>query len=326
MAEPAPRGSNLVEAAIPARTSDRRGAAIEGRGAWRLAWTRFRRDRVGVASVIVILAIVVVAVGAPLIAQLVGHDPNAQFRDIGLSPEGIPVAPNRTFWFGTDDLGRDVLVRVAYGARISLVAGVLASGLAVAVGVVVGLTAGYFGSTVDAILSRFMDVVLSFPYLLFALALVSIIGPSLPLSIVVIAFFSWASVGRVIRGQTLSLREREFVEAARALGASDLRIMFVDILPNLTAPIAVYATLLIPLSIVFEATLSFLGLGIVPPTPAWGEMLSSSVAYYKVAWWFVLAPGAALLVTTLAFNLFGDSVRDALDPRGELLFHKNRRS
>jgi peptide/nickel transport system permease protein len=325
MADLAPRRSNLVEAAVRARTSDR-GAAIEGRGAWRLAWARFRRDRVGVASVIVILAIVLVAVGAPFIAQLVGHDPNAQFRDIGLSPEGIPVAPNRTFWFGADELGRDVLVRVAYGARISLVAGVLASSLAVAVGVVVGLTAGYFGSTVDAVLSRFMDVVLSFPYLLFALALVSIIGPSLPLSIVVIAFFSWASVGRVIRGQTLSLREREFVEAARALGASDLRIMFVDILPNLTAPIAVYATLLIPLSIVFEATLSFLGLGIVPPTPAWGEMLSSSVAYYKVAWWFVLAPGAALLVTTLAFNLFGDSVRDALDPRGELLFHKNRRS
>ena len=305
---------------------DSGAAMIEGRGPWRLAWIRFRRDKVGIASAIVIVAIVLVALGAPIIAQLVGHDPNAQFRDTGLSPEGIPVGPNRTFLFGTDDLGRDVLVRVAYGARISLVAGVLASSLAVVVGVVVGLTAGYFGKAVDAALSRFMDVVLSFPYLLFALALVSIIGPSLPLSIVVIAFFSWASVGRIIRGQTLSLREREFVEAARSLGASDLRIMFVDILPNLTAPIVVYATLLIPLSIVFEATLSFLGLGIVPPTPAWGEMLSSSVAYYKVAWWFVLAPGAALLITTLAFNLLGDSIRDALDPRGELLFHKRGRS
>ena len=286
---------------------------------------RFRRDRVGIASAIVILIIVVVALAAPLIAQLVGHDPNAQYRDIGLSPEGIPVGPGHTFLFGTDDLGRDVLVRVAYGARISLVAGVLASSLAVVVGVVVGLTAGYFGSAVDAVLSRFMDVVLSFPYLLLALALVSIIGPSLPLSILVIAFFSWASVGRVIRGQTLSLREKEFVEAARSLGAGNLRIMFVDILPNLTAPIVVYATLLIPLSIVFEATLSFLGLGIVPPTPAWGEMLSDSVAYYKVAWWFVIAPGAALLITTLAFNLLGDSVRDALDPRGELVLRRGRR-
>ena len=297
---------------------------IAARGPWRLAWARFRRDRVGIASAIVILAIVVVALAAPLIAQLVGHDPNAQYRDIGLSPEGIPVGPGRTFLLGTDDLGRDVLVRVAYGTRISLVAGVLASSLAVVVGVVVGLTAGYFGSVVDAVLSRFMDVVLSFPYLLLALALVSIIGPSLPLSILVIAFFSWASVGRVIRGQTLSLREKEFVEAARSLGAGDLRIMFVDILPNLTAPIVVYATLLIPLSIVFEATLSFLGLGIVPPTPAWGEMLSSSVAYYKVAWWFVMAPGAALLITTLAFNLLGDGVRDALDPRGELTLHRRR--
>lgn len=299
---------------------------IKGRGPWRLAWMRFRQDRVGIVSASVILAIVVVALAAPWIAQLVGHDPNAQYRDIGLSPEGIPVGPGRTFLFGTDDLGRDVLVRVVYGTRISLLAGMLASSLAVVVGVVVGLTAGYFGSAVDAVLARFMDVVLSFPYLLLALALVSIIGPSLPLSIVVVAFFSWASVGRVIRGQTLSLREKEFVEAARSLGASDLRIMFIDILPNLTAPIVVYATLLIPLSIVFMATLSFLGLGIVPPTPAWGEMLASSVAYYKVAWWFVLAPGAALLITTLAFNLLGDSVRDALDPRGELVFRRGRRA
>lgn len=326
MAELAPRGSGAGRV-VEIRRGPRAGAAqIEGRGPWRLAWMRFRHDKIGVASAIVILAIVIVAIGAPLVAMLVGHDPNAQFRDTGLSPEGIPVGPNRTFLLGTDDLGRDVMVRVAYGARISLVAGILASSLAVVIGVLVGLTAGYFGSGIDAVLSRFMDVVLSFPYLLFALALVSIIGPSLPLSIVVIAFFSWASVGRVIRGQTLSLREKEFVEAARSLGAGDLRIMFVDILPNLTAPIVVYATLLIPLSIVFEATLSFLGLGIVPPTPAWGEMLSDSVAYYKVAWWFVLAPGAALLITTLAFNLFGDSIRDALDPRGDLLLHKSRRS
>ncbi|MGH7765725.1 MAG: ABC transporter permease [Candidatus Dormibacteraceae bacterium] len=324
MAEGAPSEARALSVGQIQRTPA--ASEVEGRGPLRLAWSRFRGDRVGIASAIVILLIVALALAAPLIAQFVGHDPNAQYRDIGLSPEGIPVGPSRTFLFGTDDLGRDVFVRVVYGTRISLVAGVLASGLAVLVGVLVGLTAGYFGSTVDAVLARSMDVVLSFPYLLFALALVSIIGPSLPLSIVVIAFFSWASVGRVVRGQTLSLREKEFVEAARSLGASDLRIMFVDILPNLTAPIVVYATLLIPLSIVFEATLSFLGLGIVPPTPAWGEMLAGSVAYYKVAWWFVIAPGAALLITTLAFNLLGDSIRDALDPRGQLLFHRGRRT
>jgi peptide/nickel transport system permease protein len=215
-----------------------------------------------------------------------------------------------------------VLVRVAYGARISLLVGVVASTTAVFIGVVIGLTAGYFGGAVDTFLSRFMDVVLSFPFLLSAIALVSLVGPSLWISILVIAFFTWASVGRVVRGQTLSHKEKEYVEASRSLGASDLRIMFVDILPNLAAPVIVYLTLLIPAAIAFEATLSFLGLGVVPPTPTWGNMLSESLGYYRVAWWFVLFPGAALLITTLSFNLLGDSVRDALDPRGERLFRR----
>jgi peptide/nickel transport system permease protein len=223
---------------------------------------------------------------------------------------------------GTDDLGRDVLVRVAYGAQISLLAGVVAATVAVAVGVVVGLTAGYFGGTTDSFLARAMDVVLAFPFLLFAIAVVSIVGPSLRLAIAIIAFFSWAAVGRVVRGQTLSIKEKEYVEAARSLGASDLRIMFVDIFPNLLAPVLVYLTLLIPAAIVFEATLSFLGLGVVPPTPSWGNMLAESLNYYRVAWWFVLVPGVALLVTTLAFNLIGDSIRDAFDPRGERLFRR----
>ena len=189
-------------------------------------------------------------------------------------------------------------------------------------GALVGLVAGYFGGIVDTVLARLMDVVLSFPFLLFAIALVSITGPGLWVSIFVIAFFSWASVGRVVRGQTLSLRERDFVEAARSLGAGDLRIMFVDILPNLVAQVIVYLTLLIPAAVVFEATLSFLGLGVVPPAATWGNMLSESLGYYRVAWWFVLFPGAALLVTTLAFNLLGDSVRDAFDPRGDRLFRR----
>jgi peptide/nickel transport system permease protein len=165
-----------------------------------------------------------------------------------------------------------------------------------------------------------MDVVLSFPFLLFAIALVSVAGPSITVSVLVIAFFSWAAVGRIVRGQTLSIREREYVEAARSLGAGDLRIMVVDVLPNLVAPVIVYATLLIPTAIVFEATLSFLGMGVVPPTPTWGNMLSDSLQYYQVAWWFVLFPGLALLITTLAFNLLGDGVRDALDPSTERHF------
>jgi peptide/nickel transport system permease protein len=165
-----------------------------------------------------------------------------------------------------------------------------------------------------------MDVVLSLPYLVFAIALVSLLGPSLTISVAVIAFFSWASVGRIVRGQVLSIKEREFVEAARSVGASHLRIMFVDILPNVLAPTIVYATMLIPLSIVFESTLSFLGIGVLPPTATWGNMLSESIAYYRVAWWFVAFPGLALLITTMAFNLLGDCVRDAFDPGGSRRF------
>jgi peptide/nickel transport system permease protein len=293
---------------------------IEGRSPLRLAFARLRRDRVAVASAVVILLLVVVALGAPVIAHLIGHDPATQYRDTGLTPAGLPVGPNRHFWFGTDNLGRDVFVRVLYGTRISLLVGVLSTLLAVALGVVIGVTAGYFQGATDTVLARFMDVVLSFPFLLFAIALVSVAGPSIMVSVLVIAFFSWAAVGRIVRGQTLSIREREYVEAARSLGASDLRIMAVDVLPNLVGPVIVYTTLLIPTAIVFEATLSFLGMGVVPPTPTWGNMLSDSLQFYQVAWWFVLFPGLALLITTLAFNLLGDGVRDALDPGTERLF------
>jgi peptide/nickel transport system permease protein len=171
---------------------------------------------------------------------------------------------------------------------------------------------------VDTVLSRTMDLVMSVPFLLCAIALVSVLGPSLSLSIAVIVFFSWTGLARVIRGQVLALRHREFVEAARSLGASRTSIMFRDILPNLVVPIIVYTTLMIPAAIVFEATLSFLGLGVIPPTPTWGNMLSDSIAFYRVAWWFVVFPGAALLITTLAFNLLGDSVRDAFNPRRDV--------
>ncbi len=188
------------------------------------------------------------------------------------------------------------------------------------IGVVVGLAAGFLGGVVDTLLARLIDVVLSIPFLLVAIALVSITGPSLLVTVLVIGFFSWASVARIVRGQVLSLREREFVEAARSLGASDRRIMFVDILPNILAPIIVYASLLIPVVIVVEATLSYLGLGLAPPTADWGGMISDAQNYYTTSWWFMVFPGAALLLTTLAFNLFGDGVRDAFDPRSDRIF------
>lgn len=290
--------------------------AIQGRSPLRLAWARLRRDPVAVGSATVLVLLAAMALAAPAIAHAVGHGPDDQYHDVGLTTAGLPVGPSHRFLLGTDNLGRDILVRVAYGARISLLVGVAATLLATVAGVVVGLVAGYLGGVVDLVLARTMDVVLSFPYLLFAIALVSVFHPSLAISIFVIAFFSWAAMGRIVRGQTLSIREKEYIEAAWSVGSGTLRVMFVEVLPNLVAPVIVLATLLVPTAIVFEATLSFLGLGVAPPTPTWGGMLSDSVSFYRVAWWFPLFPGLALLTTTLAFNLLGDSVRDALDPGG----------
>jgi ABC-type dipeptide/oligopeptide/nickel transport system permease subunit len=314
------------ETEIPTSTPDTvaagTGRMIEGRSPWALAWMRLRRDRVAMISLVVIVIVVLVAIFAPVVASVTGHPPNEQYRETGLTPDGLPKGPTGEFVLGTDDLGRDILVRIAYGARISLLVGVAATALTVAIGVVVGLAAGFLGGFVDTVLARLIDVVLSVPFLLAAIALVSVTGPSLTVTVLVIGFFSWSSVARIVRGQVLSLREREFVEAARSLGASDRRIMFIDILPNVLAPVIVYTTLLIPVVIVVQATLSFLGLGLAPPTPDWGGMISEAQAYYTTAWWFIVFPGAALLITTLAFNLFGDGVRDAFDPRTARLLKK----
>ena len=278
------------------------------------SWVAGIPASVGSAAVIVLA--VLFAVCAPLVAQWVGHGPTEQFRETGLSSAGIPVGPNEEFLLGTDQLGRDVFVRLAYGARVSLLVGVMASLIASAIGVIVGTIAGFFGGVVDTVLSRIIDLVMSVPFLLVAIALVSVLGSSLGLSIAVIVFFSWASLARVIRGQVLAIREREFIEAARSLGESRWSMMFRDVMPNLVVPIIVYTTLMIPAAIVFEATLSFLGLGIVPPTPSWGNMLADAAngSMYLVAPWMVLVPGLALLALTLAFNLLGDGLRDALDP------------
>lgn len=293
-------------------------AAIVGRTPVQLAWRRIRRDKVALVSVGVIVMLVLVAVLAPLVCDLIGQEPNAQDRGPeGLTLDGIPVGPSGAHWLGTDESGRDVLARIIYGSRISLIVGVVATAVQVLIGVIIGLSAGYYGGKVDTVLSRTMDVVLSFPFILTALTIVARTGPSFYVSIAVISFFGWSSIGRIVRGQVLALREREFVEAARSLGARDLRIMRVDILPNLVGPLIVYSTLLIPVNIVSEATLSFLGLGVVPPTATWGSMLSEAARIYDVAWWYLTFPALALLMTTLAFNLLGDSLRDALDPRAD---------
>jgi ABC-type dipeptide/oligopeptide/nickel transport system permease subunit len=298
--------------------------AIRGRSPFALAFDRLRRDRGAMISLTVIILIILVAVAAPLFSLITGHGPNHQYRTPNaLSASGQPHAPSGTFWFGTDDQGRDVLVRTVYGARISLMVGFGATALTIVIGLLVGLVTGYFGGLVDTVLARIIDMVLSIPYLLFAIALVAILGHiNIWVVMLVIAAFGWASVGRIIRGQVISVREREFVEAARSLGASDWRIIFVDILPNVIAPAIVFSTLLLPVSVVSEAALSYLGVGIPPPTADWGQMISNAQALYQVAWWYLFFPGMALLITTLAFNIFGDGVRDAFDPRSDRLFAK----
>jgi peptide/nickel transport system permease protein len=293
------------------------GKRVEGRGPWRLAFERLRKDRVAKISAGIIVLIALLAVLAPVFASLTGHAPNQPFVNIGENAEGGPVPPSPTFWFGTDSSGRDLFVRVLYGAQISLLVGVVATAISMAIGVVFGLAAGYLGGIVDSVIARFVDVVLAVPFLVLAIAIAYIVGPSLWLVIVIVGGLGFTYPARIVRGQVISLREKEFVLAARALGASPWRIMFVDLLPNVMAQVIVYGTLLIPVSIVTEAALSFLGVGVPPPTADWGAMISDASNYYQYGyWWYLLFPSLALLILTLAFNILGDSVRDAFDPRG----------
>jgi peptide/nickel transport system permease protein len=276
-------------------------------------------------AAVFIVALVVVAIAAPLVINLVGaRPPNAQSTEY-LDSFGTPTGPSSDNLFGVDKLGRDLFSRVIYGARVSLEVAILATALSVTLGVIVGMVAGYYRGLVDTVLSRFIDVLLAFPILLLALGigaacslgkgcLGGLIQPGLWVVIFVIAFVNWTYIARIIRGQVLSLREKEFVEAARALGASNSRIIFREILPNLVAPIIVYSTLIIPTNVLFEAALSFLGVGVQPPNPSWGAMIADATEIFDTAWWYMVFPGAALLLTVLAFNLLGDAVRDALDP------------
>lgn len=310
---------------------DRFERAFEGvaaRSPLQLFWRRLRADRVAMGALVVTVAIVVVALLAPLVVAVLGA-PGPNVQDTGaVDSFGTPLGPGADHLFGVDPLGRDVLARTVYGARVSLLVGFVGTAVAVVLGVTVGLLAGYYRGWVDTLLSRTVDVVLSFPVLLLGIGIASAcslgngcfggaITPGLRTVIFVIALVSWTSIARVVRGQVLSLREREFVLAARSLGASNRRIVFREILPNLAAPVIVYSSLLLPQTILFEAALSFLGIGVSPPTASWGAMIASAAENFDTQWWYMLFPGAALLVTVLAFNLLGDGVRDALDPRAE---------
>jgi ABC-type dipeptide/oligopeptide/nickel transport system permease subunit len=299
---------------------------IAARSPLQLFWRRFRSDRVAITALGFIVLLIIVAITAPLIVKAMNLHPLNNPDTNELDQFGQPIGPNSAHPFGVDELGRDVFARVLYGARVSLEVAFISTGLAVAIGVAVGTLAGFFGGWMDTVLSRIMDVILAFPILLLAIGLSSactlgngclggLITPGRTTLIVVIALSSWPYIGRIIRGQVLSLREKEFVEAARSLGASSTRIMGREILPNLVAPIIVYTSLILPTNVLYEAALSYLGVGVQPPTASWGQMIATASPIFDSAWWYMLFPGVALVLTVLAFNLVGDGLQDALDPR-----------
>ncbi len=351
---------------------------VAARTPWQLFWRNFKQDRLAIAGLVFIVLLVVAAIAAPLITNLLGASPPNEINTDALDSFGTPTGPSSEHLFGVDPLGRDVLSRTLYGARVSLEVALISTALATLIGVVLGLIAGFFRGWVDSGISRLMDVLLAFPALLLALGLaaacslgdgcavstpvqfaglatvvVGLLGIALALlrgrremvsaSLVVVGFgvffallgtlfeikiepgagvvifvitlVSWTYIARIVRGQVLSLREKEFVEASRSLGASDARIVFREILPNLIVPIIVYATLILPTIILLEAALSFLGAGVQPPNASWGAMIAEATSVFDTAWWYMLVPGLALLFTVLAFNVVGDGLSDALNPR-----------
>ncbi|MCC3767149.1 ABC transporter permease [Streptomyces sp. UNOC14_S4] len=307
-------------------------AQIQGRSLTQIAWIRFKRDKVAVAGGVVVVLLILLAVLAKPIESVFGLDPN-QFHQELIDPEKL--APKGAFggmsWehpLGVEpQYGRDILARIIEGSWVSLIVATGATVLSVVIGAVLGVVAGFYGGWVDSAISRLMDTFLAFPLLLFAISISAALqdgafglsGLPLRISVLifVIGFFNWPYMGRIVRAQTLSLREREFVEASRSLGARGPFILFRELLPNLVAPILVYSTLLIPTNILFEAALSFLGVGIAPPQASWGGMLTNAVGLYEADPQYMFVPGLAIFLTVLAFNLLGDGLRDALDPRSK---------
>jgi peptide/nickel transport system permease protein len=264
-------------------------------------------------AVIGLAIVAVVVLGALLAPWLTNFDPDQQMFD-GLTLTGEPLPPNATFWLGTDLLGRDLLTRILYGARTSLIIGLVANGIALIIGTLVGVTAGYFRGWVGSILMRFTDLMMAFPALLLAICLAAVFQPSLWIVALVIALVNWVQTARVTYTQTSSLAEREFIDAERTIGASSARILFRHILPHLVPTIIVWGTLGISTTVLLEATLSYLGIGVQPPTPSWGNIIFENQTYFQAAPWLVFFPGAAILALALAFNLIGDALRDILDP------------
>src|SRR3954471_817251 len=264
-------------------------------------------------AVIGLAIIAIVVAGAILAPWLTGYDPNEQFFD-GLTLEGAPLPPNAAYWLGTDLLGRDLLTRILFGARTSLVIGIVANGAALLIGTLVGVTAGYFRGWIGSALMRFTDLMMAFPALLLAICLAAVFQPSLWIVAMVIALVNWVQTARVIYTETSSLAEREFIDAERTIGAGAPRILFRHILPHLLPTIIVWGTLGISTTVLLEATLSFLGIGVQPPTASWGNIIFENQTYFQAAPWLVFFPGAAILALALAFNLVGDVLRDILDP------------
>jgi len=301
-------------------------APVAARSPLQLFWRRFRKDKVALVAATFILLLIVVAIFAPLIRNILGTPaPNVGNTD-ALDDFGLPSGPSSEHWFGVDVLGRDIFSRVLDGARVSLLVAFVGTGLSVIIGVTMGMISAFYRGWVDTFIARLIDVLLAFPVLLLGLGLASAcstkdgclggaLEPGLKVVITIIVISNWPYVARIIRGQVLSLREKEFVEAAKSLGASNRRIIFREILPNLVAPIIVYTTLFIPANIILEASLSFLGVGVTPPQASWGSMLSDAATIFASAWWYMLFPGLALVLTVLAFNLVGDGMQDALNPK-----------
>jgi peptide/nickel transport system permease protein len=268
-------------------------------------WQRLRRNRMAMAGAAIVLAMFFLAILAPAI----GRDPGAIDIAHRLQPPGL------AYPLGTDDLGRDVLVRILYGARISLLVGFVAVGIATFIGILLGAMAGYYGRWIDALIMRFVDIMLCFPTFFLILAVIAFLKPSIWNIMIIIGLTSWMGVARLVRAEFLSLRERDFVLAARAIGAKDARIIFRHILPNAISPVLVSATLGVAGAILTESALSFLGIGVQPPTPSWGNMLIAGKQTLGTAWWLSVFPGMAILITVLGYNLLGEGLRDAMDPR-----------
>jgi peptide/nickel transport system permease protein len=286
-----------------------------------VVWRRLRRDRAAMLGVVLATVIVLAALLAPLLSP---HDPTEQFRD-GLTLQGEPMPStlltgSARFPLGTDASGRDLLSRILYGARVSLLVGVLANLMAVALGTLIGSVAGFFGGWAEIVLMRLTDTVMAFPTLLLAMTLVAILKPSVWIIILVIGAVYWTWIARVVYGQVVAMRERDFLTATQALGASRSYILVRHVLPQLVPTIIVWGTLGIATNVMLEASLSYLGIGVQPPTPSWGGMIQQAQSFYRAAPWLVLFPGLAIMLTVFAFNLLGDGLRDALDPaqRGKL--------